>query len=176
MADYFTQLVVQQDIPGNLIAPHEKLLLEQILDANEQDGAISYCSSEGPGAYIWLNREAVKRALAAPRVRSRLRKPLLQRYHAAPSDKAEFEFDLTTTAYGSDVYLIILQDVVRRARDTLPYITIAASFTCNKMRKDGFGGMALILTPARILFQSTNDYLEKFIGRSEKKHRAAPPP
>jgi hypothetical protein len=41
------------------------------------------------------------------------------------------------------------------------------------MRKDGFGGMELIVTPQSILYQSTYDYFEKFAGRFEKKQARA---
>jgi hypothetical protein len=57
---------------------------------------------------------------------------------------------------------IFLQDIVRRSK-TLSYISVVTSFTCSKMRPDGFGGMAVLITPDAIVGKSTGDFLQDMI-------------
>jgi len=45
----------------------------------------------------------------------------------------------------------------------LKYVTIVAAFTCSKMRSDGFGGAATLITADAILGKSTTDILEDFL-------------
>ena len=39
-----------------------------------------------------------------------------------------------------------------------------AAFTCSKMRPDGFGGMATLITAKEIISESTNGLLEKWLA------------
>jgi hypothetical protein len=55
---------------------------------------------------------------------------------------------------------------VRRSA-TLRYVTAVMSFTCSKMRPDGFGGMAVMITADAIIGKSTNDILEDFLAEVE---------
>jgi hypothetical protein len=169
MADYTTQTVIHQDIPERLIAPFERLLLAQIFESDERDGMISYYAGEGPRDFIILNRRDVEDALSKSPVRSRLRSALLERVLKSDPGHDYFDFDLTSTAYASDVYIFILQDIVRRSKGELPYLTMAAAYTCSKMRADGFGGMAMIIMPNRVYYQSTYAFLEAFEKRQARK-------
>ncbi len=38
-----------------------------------------------------------------------------------------------------------MQDIVKRS-PTLAYVTAVSSFTCSRMRPDGFGGAAVVIT------------------------------
>ena len=49
-----------------------------------------------------------------------------------------------------------LQDIVKRSA-TLKYVTVVSAFTCSKMRPDGFGGMAVVITADAIKGKSTDD-------------------
>ena len=49
-----------------------------------------------------------------------------------------------------------LQDIVKRST-TLNYVTVVSAFTCSKMRPDGFGGMAVVITADSIKGKSTDD-------------------
>jgi len=169
MADYYTQMVIHQKISERLIAPFERMLLAEIFESDKHDGMISYFTSEGPRDFLTLNRRDAESALSNPPVRSRVRSALLERFLKSDSKHDYFDFDLTSTLYASDVYIIILQDIIRRSKGELPYVTLAAAYTCSKMRADGFGGMAIIIMPNRILHQSTYSFLEAFEQRQAHK-------
>lgn len=63
------------------------------------------------------------------------------------------------------VWKSILQDIVRRSK-SLRYVTAVSSFTASKMRPDGFGGMAVLITPKAIVGKSTNDIIEDFLAEA----------
>ena len=71
------------------------------------------------------------------------------------------EIDLSGTSWE-----YIFQDIVRRS-PTLDCVTIVSAFTCTKMRRDGFGGMAVLITADAIEGKSTNDVLEDFLAEAE---------
>jgi len=173
MADYYTQTVIHQEIPERLIAPFERLLLAEVFENENRDAAIYYYASERPNDFITLDRRAVENALSTCRVRSRVRSALVETLLKSDPEQDYFDFDLTAA---SD-YTTILQDIVRRSKGELPYLTIAAAYTCSKMRPDGFGGMATIITPSRILYHSTYNVLEAFEARRARKaaRQSAPP-
>ncbi len=77
---------------------------------------------------------------------------------SVPDDDTEIDLDLSGMSWD-----IILQDIVRRSR-TLDYVTVASAFTCSRMRTDGFGGMAVLITAEIIQGKSTNDILEDFLS------------
>ena len=52
---------------------------------------------------------------------------------------------------------------MKRSR-TLSYISIVAAFTCTRMRPDGFGGMAVLITADAVRGKSTNDLIEEFLS------------
>ena len=53
----------------------------------------------------------------------------------------------------------ILQDVVKGS-DTINQINIISSFTCNKMRPDGFGGGVVVITQDDVRSFSTDRFIE----------------
>ncbi len=174
MADYYTQTVIHQEIPQHLIAPFERLLLAEIFESDERDGSSYYYASENPNDFITLDRKAVEDTLSTCRVRSRVRSALTEALLKSDPGQDSFDFDLTSTAG----YTTILQDIVRRSKGELPYLTIATAYTCSKMRPDGFGGGAIIITPYRVSYNSTYDVFEKFESRRAKKRgkpKSAPP-
>ena len=79
----------------------------------------------------------------------------------ASSDDTEIEIDFSGTSWE-----FIFQDIVRRS-STLRYVTAVTSFTCSKMRPDGFGGMAVLITVDAILGKSTNDIIEDFLSEMD---------
>jgi hypothetical protein len=71
------------------------------------------------------------------------------------------DIDFSETSWAS-----ILQDIVRRS-STLRYVSAVSSFTCSRMRPDGFGGAVVVITADAILGKSTTDLLEEFIDQAE---------
>lgn len=51
---------------------------------------------------------------------------------------------------------------MRRSK-TLRYVTAVSAFTCSKMRPDGFGGMAVLITAEAVTGKSTSDIIEDFL-------------
>ena len=61
---------------------------------------------------------------------------------------------------------IFLQDIVKRSK-TLRYITVVSAFTSQQdVAPDGFGGMAVLITPGAIIGKSTNDILDDFLSEA----------
>lgn len=59
-----------------------------------------------------------------------------------------------------------------RRSPTLDNVTVISAFTCSKMRPDGFGGMAVLITADAIKGKSTNDLLEDFLAEAEPGGKA----
>ena len=71
-------------------------------------------------------------------------------------------------------YEFIFQEIVKRS-STLNHIAIVTSFTCTKMRPDGFGGMAVLVTADAIKGKSTQDIIGDFLDEAEHGPLAAAP-
>ena len=53
-----------------------------------------------------------------------------------------------------------------RRSPSLHYVTAVTAFTCSKMRPDGFGGMAILITGNTVTGKSTNDIIEDFLAEA----------
>ena len=93
-----------------------------------------------------------------PPARSRPASPSACR--GLPPEEAEIDLDLSGTSWE-----LIFQDIVRRS-PTLRYVTAITSFDCSKMRPDGFGGMAVLITADRIIGKSTHDLIAEFLAET----------
>src|SRR3546814_1067993 len=65
----------------------------------------------------------------------------LVREEMAKCDPDDVEFELDMSAIGFEG---IFQDIVQRSE--LDYVEVEAAWTCSKMRPDGFGGDATLIT------------------------------
>jgi hypothetical protein len=63
---------------------------------------------------------------------------------------------------------------VRRS-STLRYVTVVTSFTCSKMRPDGFDGMAVLITADAVTGKSTEDILCDLLDEAEHGPLATAP-
>ncbi len=162
MADYYTPTVIQQTIAEADITPLERLLMSHIFES-ERDGKGWYFFSEsGPADMIMIERAALEAALAASQldvdnIASSFVTKLLARLKDEELKDGHLDLDLSETSWEA-----ILQDIVRRS-STLKYVSAVSSFTCSRMRADGFGGAVAVITADAILGKSTNDLLEEFI-------------
>ena len=163
MTDYFTPTVIQQTIPDADMTPLERLLLSHIFDA-ERDGAGWYFFSEqGPSDMLSVERGALEAALAASESAGDSTANAFVREHL-PDPQAirplplHLDLDLSTTSWE-----FIMQDIVRRS-PTLTYVSAISSFTCSRMRPDGFGGAIVVISADEIIGKSTSDLLEEFIA------------
>lgn len=162
MADTFSPTVIQQPIPIADMTPLERLVLSHIFDA-EQDGETLYFHAAlGPTDTVRLSIDDVRAAFeASAEIASMATSYVAERLAAAPAGDSEIEIDFSGTSWE-----FIFQDIVRRS-SSLRYVTAVTSFTCSKMRADGFGGMAVLITADAIKGKSTHDILEDFLSEEE---------
>jgi len=162
MADYYTPTVIQQTIPESDMTLLERLLLSHVFDA-ERDGEGWYFFSEsGPTDVTAIGRAALEAALAAsqPDVDNTANAFVSKLLTDLKDDELQDEhlaLDLSETSWES-----IFQDIVRRSA-TLRYVSAVSSFTCSRMRPDGFGGAVVVITADAILGKSTTDLLDELI-------------
>jgi len=162
MADYFSPTVIQQPIPVADMTPLEILVLSLIFDAEPDGEAVYFHASLGPSDAIGVSIDSLRAAFdASATTASTTSTYVAEPLAAVAADDTEIEIDFSGTSWE-----FIFQDIVRRS-STLRYVTALTSFTCSKMRPDGFGGMAVLITADAILGKSTNDILEDFLTETE---------
>jgi len=59
------------------------------------------------------------------------------------------------------------QEIIRRSNGELPWIYMETSYTCSKMRPDGFGGFAVFITADDVDCIGTSWWLEQRISEAE---------
>lgn len=162
MADYFSPTVIQQPIPIADMTPLEILVLNLIFDAEPDGETLYFHTSLGPSDAIGLSIDELRAAFdASAGIDSTATAYIAERVAVASTDDTEIEIDFSGTSWE-----FIFQDIIRRS-STLRYVTAVTSFTCSKMRPDGFGGMAALITADAILGKSTSDILEDFLAEKE---------
>lgn len=157
MADYYTPTVVDPVIPTSVILPIERLFLAQVFD-EELDGDAAYYFSElGAIDLVSLPAAEVRAALdAATPETSRLAQKLIDEQPDAILGEDDIVLDMA-----GDLWPDVLQDIVRRSLD-LQELTVTMAFTCSKMRHDGFGGLAMLITASTIRSESTHTLFDRF--------------
>jgi hypothetical protein len=161
MADYFTPTVIQQTIPTGDMTPLERLLLTHIFDAQPDSDGLYLYAGEGPSDLFAVSRAELEAALAASGgVASTAATAVTERLAGLSGNESEIDLDLSGTDWG-----FIIQDIVRRS-STLRYVTVLSSFTCSKMRSDGFGGVAVLITADRIFGKSTHELIDDFLAEA----------
>jgi hypothetical protein len=162
VADYFSPTVIQQTIPNADITPLERLLLTRIFSAEPDGDGLYFFADERPADMISVSHAELEAALAGSALAdSEVNAHVAAQFAKARTDADEIELDLSGMSWE-----FILQDIVRRS-STLRYVTAITSFTCSKMRPDGFGGMAALITADAIKGKSTSDILEDFLSQME---------
>lgn len=171
MADYHFPTVVQPNIPAADMTPLERLILDLVFDAENEEGGIYYHSWCGPSDIVTLSVDILRTACAASHEQgeSSIGKhviALLARYDAdAGGDPPDdIDVDLTDSDTGWDQ---IFGDIVRRSA-AISEIVVMTAFTCTRMRPDGFGGSVMLITADAIRYRSTTDILEEFWNEAAK--------
>lgn len=140
----------------------ERLLLSHVFDA-ERDGEGWYFFSEaGPVDMTTIARAALEAALAASEPDLDSTAYAFARKRLADLKDDELQDGQLDVDFSETSWERILQDIVRRSR-TLRYVSAVSSFTCSRMRPDGFGGAVVVISADAILGKSTIDLLEEFI-------------
>lgn len=161
MADYHIPTVIQPTIPNADMTPLERLVLGHIFDA-ETDGEGTYFFAEiGPRDCFDLPVDGLRATCAqSVAITSTLHAWLTDRLDALAASDTSLAVDLSVTSWEA-----IFQDIVRRSA-SLDHVTVVSALTCTRMRPDGFGGMAVLITAEAIKGKSTNDVLEEFLAEA----------
>jgi hypothetical protein len=167
MADYLTPTVVQQNIPMSDVSPLERLLLENIFSVERYGEELYFFAEDGPSTFPVIDRPALASSQNRP---SSIANVIADQLARAPKEETEVEIDMGSVSWES-----IFQDIVRRS-PTLSHVSVVSAFTCTKMRADGFGGMAVLITKDAIRGKSTNDILEDFLVETGLDEREKPRP
>jgi hypothetical protein len=161
MADYYTPTVVEPMIPLTAMLPIERLFLAQVFSEEVEGKTAYYYSDDGASDLITLDAEAVRTALEAITAEtSSLAKKLLDEHGDAILGDDDIDLDEC-----GDLWADVLQDIVRRSPD-LDHLTVTMAFTCSKMRPDGFGGLAMLITASTIRSESTHTLFDRFYSEA----------
>jgi hypothetical protein len=162
MANYYVQTVVHPTIPPACMTPLEECLLKQVFQwESEDDGSIYFFAEESPSSAVVIDESTIEGGTGAFRQaieQSRERSPELCQ---AVEKVWDGSADLDTDELGG--FEPIFHEMIRRERDKIEggHIAIEQSFTCSKMRPDGFGGAITLITPEGIEGISTQEWLDQ---------------
>lgn len=157
MADYFTPTVIEPFIPITSILPIERLFLSHVFNEEVDGETAFYFSDEGAKDLVCLPADKVQKTLEDSTAQPcRLAQRLVETYSDTISTDDEFQLDMC-----GDIWADVLQDIVRRSPD-LDHLTVTMAYTCSKMRPDGFGGFAMLITAETIRWESTSTLFERF--------------
>lgn len=159
MTDYFSQTVIRPDIPRTAMTGLEWRVLRDMFEHEEVGEDIYFFSGHGPNDLVYIELAEVRQLLeenadAVSSVSDLVREELGK----CDVDAAELELDMSAIGFEG-----IFQDVIRRS--ALDYVEVEAAWTCSKMRPDGFGGAATLITADDIESVSTAGFLEEAIAR-----------
>ena len=161
MADYFTPTVVQPAIPNADMTPLERLLLSHIFSAAPDGEGLYFFAEDAPSDGFDLPVADLRATLAESAGTASTAATYLAEHIASISaSDVDVPIDFTDPWWE-----FILQDIVRRSR-TINHITVVWAFTCTKMRPDGFGGMAMLITANTIKCKSTDDILKDLLAEA----------
>ena len=167
MADYHSPTVVTPTIPLADITPLERLILEAVFDTElDRDDEHIYLFSEiGSSDLITVDRDdllgAFEASVTVSGSTATERGAKLLREESPDTEAADIDIDMSDTSWE-----FILQDIVKRS-PTLDEIVVTTSFTCTKMRPDGFGGAVTLITADTISGKSTTDMLDDLRSDAE---------
>jgi len=162
MADYYSPTVVQPAILNTDMTALERLLLANIFESAPDGDGLYFFAETSPRNQFELPIETIRAALAASDgVPSEAVAFVREQLKEAGDDDEHVDLDLSQTSFE-----FLFQGIVKRSA-TLDHVTIVTSFTCTKMRPDGFGGMAVVVTADTIKGKSTEDILRDFLDEAE---------
>jgi hypothetical protein len=169
MANYHTLTVVQQPIPTGDMTTLECLLLSEIFHTEQDDDGHYFSSDEGASSIIYVDAAHLRAAVdeAAAKGTTALSR-MIDHHGDAILGEGDVEID-TSEGWWETIF----QDIVKRSA-TLTHISVVSSFTCDKMRPDGFGGMVLLITATNIRYDCTTDMLERFYEEADKAGELQP--
>ncbi|ALR20958.1 hypothetical protein [Sphingobium baderi] len=162
MADYFSPTVIQPTIPLGAMTPLERLLLSHIFTCEPDGDGLYFYAEQGVSDMPAFPIDAVRAALEESGETESIAADVVREALAnLDDDDAILHLDLTESHWET-----FFQSVVRR-HPTLAYVSALSAWTCTKMRPDGFGGMAILITADDIMARSTESMLDEMLGIAE---------
>lgn len=160
MADYNSPTIVVPTIPTTDMTDLEQLLLTHVFDFEEDGDGLYFfdrqCMNDMPDVDI----DAIREALAEE--------------PGADCRSADFVRDQLAGLKEDDAFLqldteipweTVLQDIVRRS-PTIEHIDVITTFTCSRMRKDGWGAAVTVITADQVLSSSTDEMVNELFDRA----------
>lgn len=161
MADYFTPTVIDPMIPLAAMLPLERMFLSRVFEEEVEDDAAYYFSEVGASDTVFLPAADVRVALDLMTPdQSRLAQKIIDEQADAILGEGDIELELC-----DDLWPDVLQDIVRRAPD-IDHLTATMAFSCSRMRPDGFGGLAMLITAGEIRSASTHTLFDRFFDEA----------
>jgi hypothetical protein len=161
MADYLFQTVIQPDIPETTMTTLEWLVLGAVFEQETEDDHVYFYSSQSPNDMPSIMvAEALAALDAQPDVESRTA-DLVRKALASPSldpHAAWLTLDLSVTGWA-----FIFQDIVRRCEE-LDHVSVITAWTCTRMRPDGFGGSAMVITAYAVRCKATDELVDEMLA------------
>lgn len=162
MADYFNQTVIQPNIPAQSMTPLERLLLTNMFAWEIDHGEYYFFAEDSPNPMLTVEARDLRAAIAASQQYPSSALPAIQDQISRCDPNAQTLYlDLSSIPWES-----VFQDLLLHNPE-IPYISAITSFTCSKMRPDGFGGLAVLITAKAIRGKSTHDVLEDLLEEEE---------
>lgn len=159
MADYFSQMVVRPDIPKTAMTELEYAILGRMFAEEAVGEDVYFYAVHGPNDFVMLNVGETWRMLAADEGTASSVSEVVREELAGLDPEEEF-FDLDMSVIGFEG---IFEDIVKRS--ALDFVEIETAWTCSKMRPDGFGGAATLISKAGMVSMSTAGFLEEAIAK-----------
>lgn len=160
MADYHSPTIVRPDIPRGAMSLLEHRLLIGMFSHEGGEDAVYFFAEDYVNDLLHLDLPEVHRLLEDDPFPDSYAVTVI-REHLRKLDPAEGELALDMSVIG---YEGIFQDIVKRC-DALDDVEVVAAWTCTKMRPDGFGGMATLITADAIETMSTASFLDEARSR-----------
>ncbi|MBR2171355.1 hypothetical protein [Sphingopyxis sp.] len=160
MADYHSPTIVRPDIPRGAMTLLEHRLLIGMFSHEGGEDAVYFFAEEYVNDLLHLDLAEVHQLLEVDPFPDSHAVTVI-RDHLRKLDPVEGELALDMSVIG---YEGIFQDIVKRC-DALDDVEVVAAWTCTKMRPDGFGGMATLITADAIETMSTASFLDEARNR-----------
>ncbi|WP_432769512.1 MAG: hypothetical protein HEQ22_01875 [Sphingopyxis sp.] len=166
MADYHSPTIVRPDIPRSAMSLLEHRLLIGMFSHEGGEDAVYFFAEDYVNDLLHLDLPEVHRLLEDDPFPDSYAVTVI-REHLRKLDPAEGELALDMSVID---YEGIFQDIVKRC-DALDDVEVVAAWTCTKMRPDGFGGMATLITADAIETMSTASFLDEVRNRCRSERQ-----
>lgn len=162
MADYHSPTIVRPDIPRSAMTLLEHRLLIGMFSYEGEEDAVYFFAEDYVNDLLHLRVSEVHWLMTAdpnPDPASYASRAVSEALDKLDPGEDEVALDMSAIGYEG-----IFQDIVKRC-DALDDVEVVAAWTCTRMRPDGFGGMATLITADAVESMSTASFLDEARAR-----------